>query len=362
MERVEEVVDQFRCAALGMGDWKSAVEAFGGMWNSSMVHVGVLRQNTLLLNLLAGIAPDDMGAYFAARGDDPTVNPRTGIAFGGRPFVSLTDDEFILPEMRQRAIYQGLFRHYDIPHSIVLPLGRSHDLQMAAVLMYPTRDSVPEARQRRLLEHISPMIKQVLAQSVALGTNSDTCLAMTAERIGGAAVLLGTGSSIVAVSPAAEPFLRDGTYLSVRNGRLVASGAGAAVMARAYDSVVYGPAEARPSTSAVLRPTREAAPLVVDLCPIPAAAFGPLSLGQILLTLRVRQTRPGAVALLRAAFDLTAAEAEVAMLVGAGVSVEDIAERRGSTVATTRTQLRALFEKTGTRRQVELALLVVGFG
>lgn len=55
-----------------------------------------------------------------------------------------------------------------------------------------------------------------------------------------------------------------------------------------------------------------------------------------------------------AAFDLTLAEAQVAMHLTRGQSVKQIAARRGVSVPTVRTQVRALMDKTGSRRQVDL--------
>jgi DNA-binding CsgD family transcriptional regulator/PAS domain-containing protein len=59
-------------------------------------------------------------------------------------------------------------------------------------------------------------------------------------------------------------------------------------------------------------------------------------------------------------FDLTPAEACLAAALAAGKRLEDIAEERGVRMPTLRTQLRAILDKTGTRRQVDLMRLVAG--
>lgn len=61
---------------------------------------------------------------------------------------------------------------------------------------------------------------------------------------------------------------------------------------------------------------------------------------------------------LRSAFGLTAAEADVARGVAQGQSVSEIAGALGLAVSTVRGQLKAVFAKTATRRQGELALVV----
>ncbi|MEE4360981.1 MAG: alpha/beta fold hydrolase [Pseudomonadales bacterium] len=60
------------------------------------------------------------------------------------------------------------------------------------------------------------------------------------------------------------------------------------------------------------------------------------------------------------AFGLTAAESEVVRLIVEGASVEDVARRRGRTLATVRAQIRSIYSKTGTRSQSEFVRMAVG--
>jgi DNA-binding CsgD family transcriptional regulator len=62
--------------------------------------------------------------------------------------------------------------------------------------------------------------------------------------------------------------------------------------------------------------------------------------------------------LLRRMCGLTAAEAEIAGLLGEGLSLREVSERRRVTFETARCQLRAVLEKTGCRRQAELLMLL----
>jgi DNA-binding CsgD family transcriptional regulator len=55
------------------------------------------------------------------------------------------------------------------------------------------------------------------------------------------------------------------------------------------------------------------------------------------------------------AFDLSPAETRTAVSIACGATLEEIARARGVTVATIRTQLACIFDKTGTHRQVALA-------
>ncbi|NDC58680.1 MAG: helix-turn-helix transcriptional regulator, partial [Alphaproteobacteria bacterium] len=61
---------------------------------------------------------------------------------------------------------------------------------------------------------------------------------------------------------------------------------------------------------------------------------------------------------LQSVFGLSFAEARVAIAVAEGASLPALAARFEVAHATVRTQLRCVFEKTGTRRQSELAALI----
>jgi len=63
---------------------------------------------------------------------------------------------------------------------------------------------------------------------------------------------------------------------------------------------------------------------------------------------------------LRTWYDLTPAEAELAMLLVDGLSLEQAAARRGVSRNTARGQLKRIFAKTRTKRQAELVRLVLG--
>lgn len=66
-----------------------------------------------------------------------------------------------------------------------------------------------------------------------------------------------------------------------------------------------------------------------------------------------------ALATLRAAFDLTEAEAEVARLVAEGLSAKEIARLRAASPETVRKQVQAVYRKTDTRSQVGLSRAVL---
>lgn len=62
---------------------------------------------------------------------------------------------------------------------------------------------------------------------------------------------------------------------------------------------------------------------------------------------------------LRARFDLSLAEAQIALAIANGAGLRDIAVVRGASIQTVRSQLKAIFRKTGATSQARLVALVL---
>ena len=73
-----------------------------------------------------------------------------------------------------------------------------------------------------------------------------------------------------------------------------------------------------------------------------------------------RRARPPQEAL-HASFGLTAAEARLAIKMASGAALETVADELRISKETARNQLKAVFHKTGVRRQAELVALLASF-
>lgn len=97
-------------------------------------------------------------------------------------------------------------------------------------------------------------------------------------------------------------------------------------------------------------------PLIMNAIPVPALSEdGPHT---VLLLIDLAATPLPQPAVLEQIFRLTPAEARLALLLAGGATTAEAAAALGVSVATTRTQLAAIFAKTHTRRQAELVMLI----
>ncbi len=80
----------------------------------------------------------------------------------------------------------------------------------------------------------------------------------------------------------------------------------------------------------------------------------------VLVLTPVNPSHAPGLAIIRGLFDLTPTEAKVASAITAGLSVEEIATRHTVSFETVRAQVKAIFAKTGTNRQSQVASLLAG--
>jgi DNA-binding CsgD family transcriptional regulator len=220
-----------------------------------------------------------------------------------------------------------------------------------AELMEAQRMSAHLSRACRLWNDTRP-----LRNGAAVGAH--------AARTSGFALIGLDGHGRVAYANAhAEVLLRAADCLLVRCGRL-----GAALGnedARLREAI----RQARESGcgSSLALPGRGEGSLLVGVAPLPGGEQGLVgSEVRVLITARARdgasRARPAGLSQegLTQTFSLTAAESAVALALCDGKTLDEHAQAAGVSMATVRTQLRAVFEKTRTRRQAETVGLLLG--
>ncbi|MGY3452160.1 helix-turn-helix transcriptional regulator [Bradyrhizobium sp. USDA 4353] len=100
-------------------------------------------------------------------------------------------------------------------------------------------------------------------------------------------------------------------------------------------------------------------PVLMKLLAVHGAASAPFLGAKFILTLTdLEAARPSSLETISEAFSLTGAEAKVAALIATGASPEKIAGELRLSRETVRNQIKAIFGKTGTHRQSELAALL----
>lgn len=202
------------------------------------------------------------------------------------------------------------------------------------------------------LSQLIPHLERALGFAHRLASGQANARLDVLERLGCGCFLLDWRGSVSRRNGAADMIL--GRDLALCHGRLVAHDKESD---RHLQALVRRAVQGEDTSEAMRVPVRRlnSPPLVVEAMHV-SSGITELFLGSTAVLL-VEEARPRSVMpadVLGEAFALTPAEARLAVLVGGGDELSKAAEVLGIAKGTARSQLKAIFMKTGARRQAEL--------
>lgn len=222
--------------------------------------------------------------------------------------------------------------------------------------------------QRRSLERILPHLTQAtrLAHRINQLRIENVSLSAALDRVPSGIVLTGADGRVVHFNEAANALFAKDHGLSLRAGRLEAE---LPATTQALQKLIAQASSAGLGRGGALGGSlaiagRSGTRLMVFVAPLSemsGAMLGVAAPGAILFLADPAARRTAPTQLIAQAFGLTPAEARLAVALASGASLEDIAHQHELSKNTLRVQLQSVFTKTGTRRQAELATLVLGF-
>jgi len=338
-------------AALEPSHWPTALSAMGealGARIFALLRLGEAGAEVLL----PAHAGEHVDAY--AQGDWFGRDPRGRRALTMRPDRITNDDEILAEGERETSdFYRDFAARQDVPYVASWRVGASQSPLFFSAMRAANAGPATFADRRRLAS-IRAHANAAAVLSSHLEKARFNGVLDGFDAAGKAVIALDRHGRAVAATARALPLLHQ--HFVETQGRLSTTDAfGDAQIRRALERGGE-PAKAflLPSTTgrgAVCTPIRNMSE---------TAVFA--EVGALLHLADLSQAPAPDLTMLAVAFDLTPAEAEIAALIGAGQSVEEIARDRGGAVATVRTILASVFRKTGARRQGELVHLLSRLG
>lgn len=268
---------------------------------------------------------------------------------------------------RAELVRSDMYRHYLAPRALEevvrLDLLHESDRSQSISLARPWSSGPFTDAELDFARALMPHLQHAVAVQARLADSSAAARSAldALETVQAPILLLDRRGRLVYASAEAELLLRDGDGLSIGTGEALRAAAPpltarlAALISRAVG------AHSEPGRSGTLRLPRPSGRPDLTLVAVPLLMAGPgAHHPAVLLQVAdpVARANPHR-ALLVEAFALTPAEADLAVDLLAGLSVREIADGSGRSIATIRTHLASLLAKTGTARQSELVRLLM---
>jgi DNA-binding CsgD family transcriptional regulator len=259
--------------------------------------------------------------------------------------------------LRRSEMWNEFFRPRDLFHLIGGCIALEGSRSSNYTIIRPERAGAYGDDDVALLQRLMPHLQRAVRIHTRLAgiDRGRDVVAEVADRVAEAFLLLDETGAVLFANAAAESLLaeKDGIAWDGRRLRAARPDATAALRTLARDGT---------GLLSLPRPSGRR-PLVALAAPVLARSSGTWLAGPrpaTVLFLRDPEVELCARAdVLAATFGLTAAEARLAVAIAAGTTLEEHAASQHVTVHTVRSQLKAVFDKTGTHRQAQLVRVVM---
>ena len=216
-------------------------------------------------------------------------------------------------------------------------------------------------QQREYFAALAPHVRSAVRTHLALEGRGAAVLVGAMEALAIPVFVCDRSGCVKSLTQAAEILVTTGRGLQLKAGRLQTcwpeetKALDAAIEAAGIWRAQPGPAALR--TVVVRGRDRNTAPLVLDVFPLPSQSYQLTLAPRVLVVARgPRGAKARRTAILQATYALTPAETQITEYLAEGQSAEFIATKRGVSVETVRTQIKAIMAKLGVSRQVELVV------
>ena len=368
------LIDRVYDTAAGFCGWDAVLSDLARLLGGSAAVLGVVGPHCPGRVVQVGVDPACMARYLERHAGRNELEARSA----SLPVGAVVTDRCVMPkaEFLRTAYYDECLRPQGFHSLLTLRAARGERGAVANVcVLRSAREGEFGAEQVELLSRLAPHLRRAVAVHTRLAEaeGDRRALAGALERLPRAAFLVDGAAAVRLANTAGAALLttRDGGLRADpgEGGALRAARAEeTALLRRVVAAAVPGRGAAPPCGGHVClsRPPPRP-PLVASATPLSAAGLAAAGLPPVpmaLLLVADPEARPQAPppALLREAFGLTRAEAEVAARAANGDGVPALAASLDISPGTARLHLHRVFEKTGARRQAELAAVLGRLG
>ena len=290
------------------------------------------------------------------------ANPRTrrGLELTDSGWTGLITDRDVFGERGlPPGDYAAFLERHGFGWFAGMVLARSgHELVMQVSIERRLEQGSFTPDEIAILNRLMDQLRPAAALAFRIGISGAISFADGIAAMGEDAVVVGDLGNVLYATPGFERHV--GTAFEIRGGRLLATdpeadGRLGGVLASVVES---GSASSSLGQGFVL-PRPDALPLFLRIAPLGCSSGDVFRLARaVVIVTDPERGGTQTFRILIETFGLSAAEARLARRIGRGETIRDIAAAEGMAVGTMRQRLKAVFGKTGTHRQTELALLV----
>lgn len=344
-----------RDAPFDAAKWTTALNGAAALCGASSAQLLAFGYSVAPTVMAPGFTADDIALYVALDGPNPARNKGVDAIIKAPLLRTLSVHEYMTEDERRRdPLYQEFFEPHDGAFPAFGVIAREGGVSAAVNLLRHSTQGPLDDEGRRALALLLPHFRRAFHVQRQMEREAAAVAGGILDAVTLSVVLCDVQGRIHGATSRAERQLRNGTLIHARGGRISPSAleTGTSLLKAIHQAARAWPA---PQGTTLLLRSRAGDPVRVDVNPLPsgrgAATLLPLAMVQVDEPADRAQLD---LALVREAFGMTRAEAEVAAELVNGQSSAEIARSRGLSLETIHTQVKAILSKTGCARRAEL--------
>jgi len=354
----QAVIEKLREAALDGDRWIDALDALARVTGARSANLVGVKPGVMAFDWASNVDPQLWLDLDATMRGDPLLNPRVLNGIRSAPMEVFSGVDYASDNWTRRfPEYGEACRRYDVGGGSQAVLHRSTNGFVGIATLRSAREGHATDEQNETFARLAPhVLDAVRLQSLIEGRAASFALG-TLDAISAVAFLCDETGKVRGMTRAAEDLVSSSGLLALRQGRLVGwCDPATEQLSASVWSAIHRPDQ--PMQTLILR-QEDGPPVRVEVASLPCDAWSMTFHPRVIVTVKPRSLAelPGQIC---AAFGLTPAEAEITLLVVKGVRRGEIAEQRGVSAETVKSQLKAIFGKLGVTRESEIAALLGG--
>lgn len=355
-----EVVEAFANAAFAENGWERALEMLATATGSRCGQlIGLGGEGAVPFNFWTNFDPARIEEFTALGHGNPEINPRVRAGISVPELTLVTEADFLTrEEFRTNEAVQWGHRN-EASYSCLTPLVRNHEMLVGLAVIRSGKQGHINEREKTVFRSLAPHVRAAVRTRILLEEQAAMLLTGALEAMSLSAFACDRQGRVVRMTSGAERVLSGGRHLRLKQQSLAARvPEDDIVLAAAIRAAAAGPGETKkPILRSLFLRSREQplSPLVADVISLPSKAFFLAQAPAVLVVIRTTERAESHLAsALQSVFFLTAAEAQVTLLLAGSKTPATIAAHRGVSLGTVRTQIKSVYAKLSVSRHAEL--------
>lgn len=351
------LADAFHGAALGQTSWDFALAVLAAATGSKageLVGLGVTP-----MHVITEVSPEQLAVFASVGGHDPALNPRVRSGISAQPMVVLDQADIeVGSDGRLHRPLEASLEAFDVPFACLTTLKKTETSLLGLSVLRTRKSGNVSPEQKAMFTLGAHHARNAMHMHMALERRSLDLTIAGLESLGVAALVLDRTGAVKAWSAPADLLLKRG-LLKIDQDRLRLPNGADRALTLAIGAARAPASEGGHPPRSVLTQDEAGLPFMIEVMAMPDRHGFPWSAAVLVVAKPPRKIEAVGAAMAKRLFGLTRTEATVAGMIAAGLSAQAIADRHGVGLATTRTHIRRVLEKSGAHSQLELAAAIL---